>query len=228
MSEVISLKIIVVGNGTVGKSSLAQRFAKGSFTDEYKKTLGVDFLMKQREVSNINVEFLIWDTAGQEYYDSITRRYYKGANGAVLVFSVDNRESFNSISRWRDKIVAECGRIPMVIVKNKIDLLTHEVSSEEASLLSEKLRINLINVSVKDNICVNNVFDHLAMKILIQHKENDNIENNKDNFNSNLVNQMKGNNFNLSIKNIVKQGNELTNEKIDLSKVKKDKKKVWC
>jgi Ras-related protein Rab-23 len=230
MSEVLSLKIIVVGNGTVGKSSLAQRFAKGNFTDEYKKTLGVDFLMKKREISNTNIEFLIWDTAGQEYYDSITRRYYKGANGAVLVFSVDNRESFNSIPKWKDKIIAECGRIPMVLVKNKIDIQTHEVSSEEASLLSEKLRINLLNVSVKDNICVNNVFDHLAMKVLAQNKENEIIENNnKDNFNSNIVNQMnKGNNFNLSIKNIVKQGNDPNDEKVDLSKGKKEKKKIWC
>jgi predicted transcriptional regulator len=93
-----------------------------------------------------------------------------------------------------------------------------------------KVLAEALNVSVKDNICVNNVFDHLAMKVLAQNKENEIIENNnKDNFNSNIVNQMnKGNNFNLSIKNIVKQGNEPNDEKVDLSKGKKEKKKNWC
>lgn len=74
------LKVIVVGNGSVGKTSLIHRFAEGSFTDDYKRTLGVDFLTKTVYERSVNaaIHYEIWDTAGQEYFDSITRRYYRG------------------------------------------------------------------------------------------------------------------------------------------------------
>ncbi len=173
MSEVTSIKIIILGDGTVGKSSLAQRFAKGTFSDEYKKTLGVDFLMKRKEVDNSLIEFLIWDTAGQEYYDSITKRYYKGANAAIVVFSVDNKESFESVNKWRDKIISECGRIPIVLVRNKIDIDINKqiISIEEARFLADKYRLEMFNVSVKENIEVSNIFDSIARRIILFNEE---------------------------------------------------------
>lgn len=234
MSELISIKMIVVGNGTVGKSSMSQRFAKGSYTDEYKKTLGVDFLMKRKEVANTDVEYMIWDTAVQEYYDSITKRYYKGAHAAILVFAVDNRESFEAIPRWRDKVVAECGKIPMVLVRNKIDLKTVLVSEEEGSEMAERLKIHLFNVSVKDNIFVNNVFDSLALKLVHQARENaildKEVGDSTNQFNSNVIQLNKGKDFNLTAKNIVKsQGDEPSpKNKINLEKKDQKKKKSFC
>ena len=77
------------------------------FLEEYKKTLGVDFLQKKhivKELENEEVEFYIWDTAGQEEYDSLTRRYYKGASACVIAFSTTDRESFNHIEKWKKAV----------------------------------------------------------------------------------------------------------------------------
>ena len=161
-----SMKIIVVGNGVVGKTSMTQRFAKNIFTNDYKKTLGVDFLMKKKYIKSIDkeVEFMIWDTAGQEYYDAITRRYYKGASGALIVFSVTDKDSFESVRKWRDKIRAECDEIPMLLVMNKVDLMDQAVMTEKQAIeLANSLRLSLYKTSVKDNLMVNEVFENLAI-----------------------------------------------------------------
>lgn len=228
-------KIIILGDGTVGKSSITQRFAKGIFTDEYKKTLGVDFLMKKRKISNLEeVEFLIWDTAGQEYYDSITRKYYKGADAAAIVFSVNNIDSFKSIKKWKEKIYAECGRIPLIIVRNKIDLINDEnnekidknkfVSEKETNELSSEMSLEYVNVSVKLNINVNEVFDTLGKYIInniqkvkeIEH-ENKNL-NNQDN--KYITEDYSNKNAQLTAKSIVV--NHKLNETI------KKNKKFFC
>ena len=74
------IKVVVLGNGGVGKSSMIRRYCKGEYTDEYKKTIGVDFLEKTRWIDSIgeDVRMMVWDTAGQEEYDTITRTYYRG------------------------------------------------------------------------------------------------------------------------------------------------------
>ena len=70
------MKVIVVGDGTVGKTCLITRFVKNNFSTEYKKTLGVDYLQKQMQIEGDDVTFHVWDTAGQEEFNSLTRRYY--------------------------------------------------------------------------------------------------------------------------------------------------------
>ena len=75
------------------------KFVKNVFLEEYKKTLGVDFLQKKHQIKELSdeVEFYIWDTAGQEEYNSLTRRYYKGASACIIAFSTTDRESFNHV-----------------------------------------------------------------------------------------------------------------------------------
>jgi Ras-related protein Rab-23 len=146
---------------------MAQRFAKNIFTNEYKKTLGVDFLLKRKFIKSINrdIEFMIWDTAGQEYYDAITRRYYKGASGAIIVFSVINRDSFNAVRSWKEKIKAECDNIPILLVMNKIDLMDQSlVSEKEANDLASQIGLTLYKASVKDNTMIDEIFDNLAVE----------------------------------------------------------------
>ena len=172
-----SMKIIVVGNGKVGKTTLTIKYVKGKFTTEYKKTLGVDFLNIKKYIKNIEkeIEFYIWDTAGQDYYNSITKRYYKGADAALIVFAINDKDSFDNIISWYDKIYQECDNIPIILVMSKIDL-KHEavVSDIEAENLAKKLNIDFMKVSSKDNIMVNEVFEKLA----IIHFQNLNLESN--------------------------------------------------
>jgi Ras-related protein Rab-23 len=146
---------------------MTQRFAKNIYTNEYKKTLGVDFLSKKKFIKQINkeVEFMIWDTAGQEYYDAITRRYYKGSCGAVIVFSCTNMDSFKAVRSWHEKIKAECEVIPIVLVMNKMDLIEDSVVTEkEAVALATELKLNLFKASVKDNLMISEIFEYLAIE----------------------------------------------------------------
>ena len=172
-----TMKIIVVGNGKVGKTTLTIKYVKGKFTSDYKKTLGVDFLNIKKYIKNIEkeIEFYIWDTAGQDYYNSITKRYYKGADAALIVFAINDKDSFDNIISWYDKIYQECDNIPIILVMSKIDL-KHEavVSDIEAENLAKKLNIDFMKVSSKDNIMVNEVFEKLA----IIHFQNLNLESN--------------------------------------------------
>ncbi|CAH1111316.1 unnamed protein product [Psylliodes chrysocephalus] len=99
--------VVIVGNGGVGKSSMIQRYCKGTFTKDYKKTIGVDFLERQIEVDGEDVRLMLWDTAGQEEFDAITKAYYRGAQACVLAFSTVDRDSFEAAHSWKLKILQE-------------------------------------------------------------------------------------------------------------------------
>ncbi|CAB1312898.1 unnamed protein product [Coregonus sp. 'balchen'] len=140
----VAIKVVVVGNGAVGKSSMIQRYCKGIFTKDYKKTI----------VNDEDVRLMLWDTAGQEEFDAITKAYYRGAQACVLVFSTTDRESFEAISSWWEKVEIEVGDIPTVLVQNKIDLL-------DDTMIKKFYR-----TSVKEDLNVNEVFKYLADKYL--------------------------------------------------------------
>ncbi|XP_051710581.1 ras-related protein Rab-23 isoform X1 [Oryctolagus cuniculus] len=168
----VAIKMVVVGNGAVGKSSMIQRYCKGIFTKDYKKTIGVDFLERQIQVNDEDVRLMLWDTAGQEEFDAITKAYYRGAQACVLVFSTTDRESFEAISSWREKVVAEVGDIPTVLVQNKIDLLDDScIKNEEAEALAKRLKLRFYRTSVKEDLNVNEVFKYLAEKYLQKLKQ---------------------------------------------------------
>ena len=116
-----------------------QRYCRGTFTKSYKKTIGVDFLEKQLRVHGEEVRLMLWDTAGQEEFDALTKSYYRGAQvkkivclllssfalqACVFAFSTTDRPSLLAIRKWRKKVEDECGDIPMVLVQNKIDLIS--------------------------------------------------------------------------------------------------------
>ncbi|ROJ36049.1 ras-related protein Rab-23 [Chanodichthys erythropterus] len=168
----VAIKVVVVGNGAVGKSSMIQRYCKGIFTKDYKKTIGVDFLERQIIVNGEDVRLMLWDTAGQEEFDAITKAYYRGAQACVLVFSTTDRDSFEAISSWREKVEMEVGDIPTVLVQNKIDLLDDTViKNEEAEGLAKRLKLRFYRTSVKEDLNVNEVFKYLADKYLQRLKQ---------------------------------------------------------
>jgi Ras-related protein Rab-23 len=164
-----TVKVIVVGNGQVGKTSMITRFAKGIFTNEYKKTIGVDFLEKKMYLNAIGEEvtFLLWDTAGQEEYDALTRTYYKGAGACILAFSTTDRASFDAVESWYKKVTDECGNICMVLVQNKVDLMDSAVMEpSEVEFMAKKLKLKLYRMCVKDDLNVSEVFQHLGAEFI--------------------------------------------------------------
>lgn len=111
---------------------------------------------------------MLWDTAGQEEFDAITKAYYRGAQACVLCFSTVDRESYDAIEHWMAKVVEECGSgIPCVLVQNKIDLIDEAlVQPDEAETLAKKLRVKFYRTSVKEDLNVNEVFQYLARKYI--------------------------------------------------------------
>lgn len=159
------IKVLLVGNGGVGKTSMIRRFCKGVFTDEYKKTIGVDFLEKTIYVDELgeDVRMMLWDTAGQEEFDSMTRTYYRGAGACVVVFSTTDRESFEAVPGWKQKVEAECGSLAMVLVQNKVDLLEEAtMTPDEAEAMARKVGLKFYRSCVKENMNVTEVFKYLA------------------------------------------------------------------
>lgn len=114
---------------------------------------------------NKEVSFCIWDTAGQECFFAMTKRYYKGANAALIVFSMTDRDSYNQIGSWYDRIRSECGDIPIILVMSKIDLDKEIAVTEiDARQFSVSMGLDLVLCSSKKGIMVNELFENLGIK----------------------------------------------------------------
>ncbi|KAG1708743.1 hypothetical protein DVH05_022368 [Phytophthora capsici] len=164
-----TLKVIVVGNGNVGKTSMTTRYAKGRYTGTYKKTIGVDFMEKTLELRDLGetINLMIWDTAGQEEFDTLTSRYYKGAGAVIYVFSTVDRASFDDLPKWKRKVEEECGQICSVLVQNKIDLEDDAaMTRDEVEDMADYLNMRLYRSCVQDNINVSEVFRYLCRRFL--------------------------------------------------------------
>jgi len=116
--------IIIIGDSSVGKTSIVTRFDSRNFNKDHISTVGVDFIRHKRTIDNRELTVKIWDTAGQDQFKAITQSYYKQADGIIIVFDLLNKESFKSVTPWLQSVYKhkEVG-IPIVLVGNKADLL---------------------------------------------------------------------------------------------------------
>ncbi|KAF8063782.1 RAB23 [Scenedesmus sp. PABB004] len=163
------LKVVVVGNGGVGKTTLIRGAAGhgappgGAPTS---RTIGGGFVQASLTVPSLgaDVTLHICDTAGQAELDAVSRASYRGADGGVLVFSTADRASFDALPAWRAKLVAACGaRLPMVVVQNKVDLLEQAaVSSSEAEAMARRLGLTFVRACATEGLNVTAAFVRLA------------------------------------------------------------------
>jgi Ras-related protein Rab-7A len=126
------VKLVVVGDSNVGKTSVIQQFVNKRFTSDFKSTIGSDFASKQVSVDGQTINLQIWDTAGQERYRSLSTSYFKGCEAAFVVFDVTKEASFDHVSFWVDEVVRSCNLsptdfegktpFPVFVVGNKSDL----------------------------------------------------------------------------------------------------------
>lgn len=116
------LKIIILGDSGVGKTSLMHQYVDHKFDGRYKATIGADFLTKEIEIDGQVVTFQIWDTAGQERFQSLGSAFYRGADACMLVFDVTDQESFAHISSWLEEFHIQAGTRDCVLLGNKTDL----------------------------------------------------------------------------------------------------------
>lgn len=170
-------KVIVVGDGAVGKTALSFRFDTGKFEQSYKMTIGADFFVKIIEVEargmKHRVKLQIWDTAGQERFGSIRPLYYRGANGGFVVFDVTNRKSFiNLEKKWFNEVYQYCGHIPLILLGNKIDLEElRAVSMNEGQEIATEQELQFFETSAKTGQNVDKAFLNLGERLLEKAKK---------------------------------------------------------
>ncbi|MHA1626675.1 MAG: GTP-binding protein [Candidatus Asgardarchaeia archaeon] len=163
-------KVIVIGDGMVGKTSLTLRFSQGTFREQYLMTIGVEFAIKVIKVNDSYLKLQIWDTGGQERFSHVRPLYYRGASGGLVCFDITNRTSFENVGKWIKEAKRYAGDIPFVLVGTKYDLnYQRKVNREEAMALAESYGIPFYETSAKTGYNVDAVFEELARMIL--HRE---------------------------------------------------------
>ncbi|CCW66006.1 unnamed protein product [Phytomonas sp. Hart1] len=166
------LKIIILGDSGVGKTSLMQQYVNHKFDNRYKATIGADFLSKDIEINGQVVTLQIWDTAGQERFQSLGSAFYRGADACILVFDVTQSESFAHLGSWLEEFSIQAGCRDSVLIGNKTDLNERRrVSTKTAQMWCAKQNMNnstgsnidscemkYFEASAKENISVDDAF----------------------------------------------------------------------
>ncbi|KAJ1757534.1 Ras- protein Rab-14 [Coemansia sp. RSA 1807] len=161
-------KFIVIGDMGCGKSSLLRQFTEGAFSEKTNHTIGVEFGTKVVDVRGERVKIQAWDTAGQERFRSVTRSYYRGSIGTILVYDITNRETFESLERWlSDARQLTPARSIFVLVGNKADdAQRREVSFDEGKTYADENGMLFAEASAKTGSKVETIFMDLASQIL--------------------------------------------------------------
>ncbi|KAJ4924684.1 hypothetical protein JOQ06_003636 [Pogonophryne albipinna] len=163
-------KVVLVGNSSVGKTSLLRSFCEGRFPPSTTATVGVDYSVKTLTLDNMQVAMQLWDTAGQERYRSITKQFFRKADGVVVMFDVTVQESFKAVKPWLTNVqeAAEEG-IPILLLGNKMDMdAEREVSFKEAEQLAFENKVMFFEVSAYTSKNVTESLTHLARVLMEQ------------------------------------------------------------
>ncbi|KAF5300753.1 hypothetical protein FQA39_LY10998 [Lamprigera yunnana] len=163
-----TLKILIIGESGVGKSSLLLRFTEDNFDPTQTLTIGVDFKTKRLIINNDLVKLAIWDTAGQERFRTLTPSYYRDAQGAILVYDVCNYSTLSKLETWLHEleIYSTKRNLIKMVVANKIDMDTREVSREEGLHFAKKHKTLFMEASAKTRDGVQSAFEELVQKII--------------------------------------------------------------
>lgn len=163
------LKVVMMGDGAVGKTSLVVRYTQNSFSPEYKQSLGASFAVKDLSVQKRKVKLVIWDVAGQPSFRQVRRHYYSGAHGAILVFDVTEPATFMTLRNWYDDFRRVVPEGVVILVGNKVDLENNRmVPLEAAQMLKEWWHIPYFEASAATAEGVQDAFYSLAANALEQ------------------------------------------------------------
>ena len=168
MTDEIILKILVLGDSSVGKTSLLLKYVDDYFPNVYVTTIGVEYKTKTVKINDLNITLQIWDTAGQERFRSLAKSFMQGADGILFVYDITNKQSFDSIRNWIRQTEDVNSSFQKIIVGNKSDLNNQRVVSSEIldKFCSNNCKAKGIETSAKLGTNVTEVFDILAKDIL--------------------------------------------------------------
>ena len=160
-------KILLLGDSSVGKTCFLMRYTDNTYQEIHMSTIGIDNKFKDVELEDgKKVKIQIWDTAGQDRFRSITRNYYKGANGIVLIFDVTNKKSYENVKNWVKQIKEEVSsRVTIILVANKIDDVNHRiVTKEEGEKIANECGLMFFECSAKTGENIEHAFNELVKK----------------------------------------------------------------
>jgi len=164
----VNVKIVIIGEAGVGKTSLMSKFVFNTFDDQLQPTIGCDIHNKTMTIDGKNIEVRLWDTAGCERFQTMLPLYYRGCHGAILVYDVTRRDTFNKLRDWLIELENNLTNDDAVvmIVGNKIDKTGRQVSKEDGNQYAKQRSALFIETSAKTNEGVSIAFEELLMKII--------------------------------------------------------------
>ncbi len=161
-------KILILGDATVGKTSLLIRYIDNKFDEDSLSTLGVDVRYKYVTMNNKKIRLDIWDTAGQERFKNITKNYFKGANAIIFVFDVNKKKTIEKLKFWFDSSDENVSKETVkLIVGNKIDLEgSREVTFEQMKTYGQKYNMEVFEASAKTGFGIPEIFTYLVTTLM--------------------------------------------------------------
>lgn len=165
MKSLLEVKVCIIGDSDVGKTSLSTRFCHGEFPENSTPTIGASFLQKRVSVENCEINLQVWDTAGQERFRSMAPMYYRGAKAAICVFDVTNEESFDRIMNWlRDLKNHADPNVVICIAGNKCDKEAN-FDLKRCEEYAQSVGANFFQTSARTGVNVDEIFNTLSTRI---------------------------------------------------------------
>ena len=168
MSEDCVYKVLLLGDTTVGKTCFLMKYTDKTFQEGHISTIGLDYRLKSMVLkSGKNIKLQIWDTAGQDRFRAITKNYYKGANGIILIYDVTSQKTFDNVKNWVTQIREEASKNVIVyLCGNKIDQKEYRViNNEDGVKIAQEFGFSFYETSAKEGININETFEDLVEKI---------------------------------------------------------------
>ena len=162
-------QLLIVGDSTVGKTSILLRFAQDKFNPNYLATVGIGFFTKDVIIEKKKIHVKMWDTAGQERYKSLTAGFFRNGQGILIVYDVKNEHSFENLKYWIESIqnnATHIKNIPKIIIGNKIDIKDREISKEKAEEFANNYNCKYFEVSAKTGEGIDVALKYLIKKVL--------------------------------------------------------------
>ena len=163
----IKLKLLIIGDSSVGKTSMLLSYTDNYFPESHLATIGVEYKVKEIVTDKFNISLQIWDTAGQERFRSITKSFFRNTNGIIFVYDVTCRKSFQSVKEWiKDSELHDNG-FDKILCGNKIDLKEkREVNFDELEEFGMKKKIEVMEISARERINIDEAFQKIINLIL--------------------------------------------------------------
>ena len=162
------VKLMIIGDSSVGKTSLLKKYCKNEFSNSYITTVGIDFQVKLLNINDKKIKIQIWDTAGEERYRVVAKNYFNTSDGFIIMYDITNRDSFDSISNWIEQIKDSTPNYKKsVLFGNKSDLnKLRNVQINEGKELAQKNDFKFFETSAKDGLNLNEGIESLVKDVL--------------------------------------------------------------